>query len=64
MSMNDEFQYARPEGQQRRRDAYGALYDDALGTIVPPVMGEKAMQGPEGQLWQGLQQQQEKKDTS
>ena len=58
MSMNDEFQYARPEGQQRRRDAYGALYDDALGTIVPPVMGEKAMQGPEGQLWQGLQQQQ------
>ena len=58
MSMNDEFQYARPEGQQRRRDAYGALYDDALGTIVPPVMGANAMQGPEGQLWQGLQQQQ------
>lgn len=58
MTMNDEFQYARPEGQQRRRDAYGAIYDDALGTIVPPEMGPKATQGPEGQLWQGLQQQQ------
>lgn len=58
MTMIDEFNYARPEGQQRRRDAYGALYDDALGTIVPPEMGPKATQGPEGQLWQGLQQQQ------
>lgn len=58
MTMIDDFKYARPEGQQRRRDAYGALYDDALGTIVPPEMGPKATQGPEGQLWQGLQQQQ------
>lgn len=58
MTMTDNFKYARPEGQQRRRDAYGAIYADALGTIVPPTMGEKSMQGPEGQLWQGLQQQQ------
>lgn len=58
MTMIDEFKYARPEGQQRRRDAYGALYDDALGTIVPPEMGAKGTQGPEGQLWQGLAQQQ------
>jgi len=56
--MNDEFQYARPEGQQRRRENYGALYDDALGTIKPPQMGAKYMQGPEGQLWQGIEQQQ------
>lgn len=56
--MIDNYKYARPEGQQRRRDAYGAIYDDALGTIMPPEMGAKATQGPEGQLWQGLQQQQ------
>jgi len=56
--MNDEFQYARPEGQQRRQEDYGALYEDALGTIKPPQMGAKYMQGPEGQLWQGIEQQQ------
>ena len=56
--MNDDYKYARPEGQQRRRDAYGAIYDDALGTIMPPEMGAQSMQGPEGQLWQGIQQQQ------
>lgn len=45
--------------EQEQRDAYGQIYDKALGTLKPPTMGAKYMQGPEGKLWQGIQQQQQ-----
>lgn len=45
--------------EQEQRDAYGQIYDKAIGTLKPPTMGAKYMQGPEGKLWQGIQQQQQ-----
>ena len=42
----------------RREAEYGSMYEDALGTLKPPQMGAKYMQGPEGKLWQGIEQQQ------
>ena len=45
--------------QRAKREAdYGAMYEQALGTLKPPEMGAKYMQGPEGKLWQGIEQQQ------
>lgn len=43
----------------QREQAYGQMYEQALGTLKPPAMGAKYMQGPEGQMWQGIQQQQQ-----
>ena len=40
-----------------QEQAYGQFYEKALGTLQQPQMGAKYMQGPEGQLWQGIEQQ-------
>lgn len=45
--------------QAAQDEAYGQYYEKALGTIKPPAQGAKYMQGPEGQLWQGIAQQQQ-----
>lgn len=45
--------------RSQREQAYGQVYDQALGTLKPPAMGAKYMQGPEGKLWQGIEQQQQ-----
>ena len=45
--------------RSQREQAYGQMYEQALGTLKPPTMGAKYMQGPEGKLWQGIEQQQQ-----
>ena len=57
-SLELEARQAADREIDRRNAEYGAMYEQALGTLKPPQMGAKYMQGPELSLWQGIEQQQ------
>jgi hypothetical protein len=46
--------------QLELQKAYGQSFQQAIGMVQPPAYsGARSMQGAEGQMWEGLQQQQE-----
>lgn len=46
--------------QMELQKGYGQSFQNALGMLQPPAYsGARSMQGAEGQMWQGIEQQQE-----
>lgn len=54
------FKAAQPQLEGPMEKSYGQSFQSALGMLQPPEFGgQRSMQGAEGQMWQGIEQQQQ-----